>query len=601
MFPFPNSVKSQVVGKTYANLSNDPIMAPYIRNIYPLTNSIKNLTRRRKVRTLGKGSFGRVNLEQIENGPSDVATKYFLNNDDLEQNISEIAVLQYLKGYPNVAQYIGLVSKNAEETNLPFPGIVMAKAHSSLFPRELYRSWNDIYKTIVDILYGYYVLHSLGLAHRDTKPDNMLVTSTGEHWITDFGNSRYISPHIALEDGYTGTIWYSSPEILLQSFQGGRRSCNWFANDCWAVGCSIIEILTGTSIFRGNEHIHVLQTIFSVKGKPTEEDGELYSIYMKNIHIMGSVYVTPYNPKTLQNYIVRNCAFAPPNSDTMDSILVMLEGLTIKNPEKRLTILEALQILGNSPTPISRPLSYANFVVFPLVGENARFMDIICNWIHKISNKRYSKPFSYTMSLSSNTKHIVLDRTFVYLYSLLKTNTSLSFEGDFIPIGITSFIVASCLYDSSAQGFSLEFAPYITDHSVSLDAVTKCMQNILTSNIPLFGKTILDEMIERSGYISIEDQQKLGFINIICFQKMLYQTYRNRIEELIDVVVQFVKQDSTLLVSGGKYFQDGVFLGWGKTTIPIVLKIVDHIETTLGDNRISVTKTRRKGQNLKFR
>ena len=236
--------------------SNNTKWKPYSKNLYALKGIRNaNLPTRKTVRTLGKGSYGRVNLESIStpfkpNTNGFIATKYFDGGTFDQESLQEIATLKYLKGFPNVAQYVGLAyDDKLSGKQLNFPAVIMAPAKTSLTDKELFSSWDKIFSTIVGVLNGVQVMHSLRIVHRDIKPGNTLMTKSGEPWITDFGSSKYISDlNLTPEDNWTGTYVYASPETLLKALLHRSSYTTTFedlkAADAWSVGMSLIDMLT---------------------------------------------------------------------------------------------------------------------------------------------------------------------------------------------------------------------------------------------------------------------------------------------------------------------------------------------------------------------
>ncbi len=90
--------------------------------------------------------------------------------------------------------------------------------------------------------------HAHGLVHRDVKPANILVATTGarEHvYLTDFGVSRRIAGTSALTGtgAFIGTIDYVAPEQARGEHVDAR-------SDVYSLGCVLFQVLTGTVPFQ---------------------------------------------------------------------------------------------------------------------------------------------------------------------------------------------------------------------------------------------------------------------------------------------------------------------------------------------------------------
>lgn len=90
-------------------------------------------------------------------------------------------------------------------------------------------------------------LHEQNIAHRDLKPDNILMTSLADGSrvvLTDFGCARLVQPRIERMSTKIGTYDYSAPEVLRSSRQGYTK-----AVDLWSLGCVTTVLLTGEPPF----------------------------------------------------------------------------------------------------------------------------------------------------------------------------------------------------------------------------------------------------------------------------------------------------------------------------------------------------------------
>ena len=113
--------------------------------------------------------------------------------------------------------------------------------------------------------------HRHGITHRDLKPGNIFLTTSGAKLI-DFGLAKLRQPKVAGEDSTTlagsltapgtiiGTLRYMAPEQL-QGQEADVRS------DIWAFGCVLYEMVTGRRAFGGKSRTSVIVAI--VEREPT--------------------------------------------------------------------------------------------------------------------------------------------------------------------------------------------------------------------------------------------------------------------------------------------------------------------------------------------
>lgn len=108
------------------------------------------------------------------------------------------------------------------------------------------------------IVEGIRAVHNEGIAHRDLKPDNILLDASRRVVkIADFGLSARMRGDKDLLQTACGTPYYVAPEVITHQGYSG------FAADTWSCGIILFMMLTGHVPFRGRTFSELYSAILT--------------------------------------------------------------------------------------------------------------------------------------------------------------------------------------------------------------------------------------------------------------------------------------------------------------------------------------------------
>jgi serine/threonine-protein kinase len=138
--------------------------------------------------------------------------------------------------------------------------LVQGRTLATISPSEL--TVHTALRYILDLLEALAFAHENNVVHRDVKPANIMVLSTGAIKVMDFGLSRRTSEMSSVTNAgeIVGTIAYLSPERFLGKIADAR-------SDLYSVGVVMYEVFTGTVPFK-NESDDLVAVIFAHVNEP---------------------------------------------------------------------------------------------------------------------------------------------------------------------------------------------------------------------------------------------------------------------------------------------------------------------------------------------
>ncbi|CAB3371043.1 Hypothetical predicted protein [Cloeon dipterum] len=172
-------------------------------------------------------------------------------------NIVKLKYFFYSSGDKKDEVYLNLVLEYIPET------VYKVARHYSKSKQTIPISFIKLY--MYQLFRSLAYIHSLGICHRDIKPQNLLLDpETGVLKLCDFGSAKHLvkaEPNVS----YICSRYYRAPELIFGAIDYTTKI------DVWSAGCVLAELLLGQPIFPGDSGVDQLVEIIKVLGTPTRE------------------------------------------------------------------------------------------------------------------------------------------------------------------------------------------------------------------------------------------------------------------------------------------------------------------------------------------
>uniref|UniRef100_A0A3B4ZY56 Cyclin-dependent kinase-like 2 n=1 Tax=Stegastes partitus TaxID=144197 RepID=A0A3B4ZY56_9TELE len=222
---------------------------------------------------VGEGSYGTVLKCRHRDSGRLVAIKKFMDSDDDKAvkkiALREIKLLRQLR-HDNLVNLLE-VWKRRRRWYLVFE-FVDRTLLEDLEHNPTGLDLNTSRQYLYQILRATAFCHQQNIIHRDIKPENILISQGGVVKLCDFGFARTVaSPSEGgVYTDYVATRWYRAPELLVGDIKYGKPV------DVWALGCLLIEMLTGQPLFPGDSDLDQIYHIIRCFGNLTTHHQELF-------------------------------------------------------------------------------------------------------------------------------------------------------------------------------------------------------------------------------------------------------------------------------------------------------------------------------------
>ncbi|NVJ49468.1 MAG: protein kinase [Gammaproteobacteria bacterium] len=214
-------------------------------------------------KTLGEGGFGVVHLAWDTEREQDVALKQFKTHLQMslaeQQQLWRQARLEFEAAAHIKSSFIAKpLAIGHDEYGIPYVAHEYIEGQPLVGYMAIIQDPKTIAFYIRQIAQGLQFVHNAGIIHRDIKPDNILINSSGSPVIIDLGiaimRTQFSHPSIA------GTAGYMAPEQILSTDIGA-------AADIYALGCVFYQWLTQSEPKPVADEQNFLQKLFG-QSKP---------------------------------------------------------------------------------------------------------------------------------------------------------------------------------------------------------------------------------------------------------------------------------------------------------------------------------------------
>ncbi len=253
--------------------------------------TLKKISRYEIEKEIGRGAMGVVYLAHDPIINRKVALKTMDIANSLDNTKREELTKRMLKEVRSAGrlnhQNIVTIYDYGEDV-LPFVVMEYVEGESleSLRKKKGKFSMNELYPIIKGVASGIDYAHSMGIVHRDIKPDNILLTKDYVPKITDFGIARILDTSSTQDSGIIGSPSYMSPEQIL----GGPIDST---TDIFSLGVMIYYLIAGEKPFYGNTPHAVTYRILNEDPNPPSSYNPALTLHVDGV-LLRTLSKKPY-------------------------------------------------------------------------------------------------------------------------------------------------------------------------------------------------------------------------------------------------------------------------------------------------------------------
>lgn len=205
---------------------------------------------------IGEGAMGVVYRARFVKNDRRVALKLLphelaANPTQVMRFQREMEVLKELR-HPNIVHCFGGTCEGKQQFYAM--ELIQGGTLASLINEQGRIPWRQVIEYGLQICAALAYSHAKGIIHRDLKPGNLLVTTTNQLKLSDYGLAMVAADVKLTAAGKTmGSLHYMPPEQIRGAPPATHRV------DLYALGCVLFEMLAGRTVFQATTQAELLQ------------------------------------------------------------------------------------------------------------------------------------------------------------------------------------------------------------------------------------------------------------------------------------------------------------------------------------------------------
>lgn len=275
---------------------------------------------------IGRGKYSEVftGLNIVNNQPCVIKV---LKPVKMKKIYREVKILQNLTGGPNIVALLDLV----RDSHSKIPAFIFEEVKNVEY-RTLYSKFKkaDIQYYFTQLLIALDYAHSMGIIHRDVKPQNIMIDPFQKKLrLIDWGLAEFYHPGVDY-NVRVASRHHKGPELLVNLHQYD------YSLDMWSVGCMLAAIVFKKEpFFRGESNFDQLLKIVAVLGTD-----DLYALMEKYGLELSKEYKQVLKPtaRVPWSHFINDNTRQLADDDMID----LIDNLLRYDHQERLTAKEAL-------------------------------------------------------------------------------------------------------------------------------------------------------------------------------------------------------------------------------------------------------------------